>query len=204
MLELGYIEDQNSVSTDSGKTFKLRTFSKANGNELIEGQVIELWLNNEKAGFNTSGSHFVHDQKKKVGIDSFFLKVTSSENVYMTNYTVVPKYPNVSTVEITVVEKLTTGKSHSGSIEMVQPTEKWIRTTVVKGHFQVGQTVEIYRKVIVDGTARYEKAGEATITEIRTNGTTSASGCAIPSDGQVIIVLDKIYDDIVSGKILAK
>ena len=204
VLELGYIEDQNSVSTDSGKTFKLRTFSKANGNELIAGQVIELWLNNEKAGLQTSGSHFVPDQKKEVGLDSFFLKVTSSENVYMSNYTVVPKYSNVTTVEITVVEKLTTGKSHSGSIIMVQPAENWIRTNVEKGYFMVGQTVEVYKKVIVDGTAIYEKAGEATITEIRAGGTTSASGCAIPSDGTVIIVLDKIYDDILSGKILAK
>ena len=53
VLELGYVENQHNQSYDRGKTFKLRTFSKANGNELIAGQVIELWLNNEKAGFNT-------------------------------------------------------------------------------------------------------------------------------------------------------
>lgn len=46
--------------------------------------------------------------------------------------------------------------------------------------------------------------GEATITEIIAGGTTSASGCAIPSDGRVIIVLDKIYDNILSGKIVEK
>ena len=53
-------------------------------------------------------------------------------------------------------------------------------------------------------TKKGEKVGEATITEIRANGTTSTSGFAIPSDGKVIIVLDKIFDDILSGKIVAK
>ena len=208
VLELGYVENQNNVSRDGGKTFLLRTFSAKNGNELIEGQVIALWLNNEIAGLETvkkadGNYYFKHDQKKKVGLDSFFLKVMSSENVYMDNYTVLPKYSNVTTVEMTVVE-FTIGKSTSGSIEMVQPTEKWIRTTVVKGYFMVGQTVVVYKKVIVGSNATYVKAGEATIQEIRAGGTTSASGCAIPSDGQVIIVLDKIYDDIVSGKIEIK
>ena len=208
VLELGYVENQNNVSRDGGKTFLLRTFSAKNGKELIEGQVIALWLNNEIAGLETvkkadGNYYFKHDQKKKVGLDSFFLKVMSSENVYMDNYTVLPKYSNVTTVEMTVVE-FTIGKSTSGSIEVVQPTEKSIRTTVVKGYFMVGQTVVVYKKVIVGSDATYVKAGEATITEIRANGTTSASGCAIPSDGKVIIVLDKIYDDIVSGKIEIK
>ena len=70
VLDLGYVENQNNSSSDGGKTFKLRTFSAKNGNELIEGQVIELWLNNEKAGFQTEkrsgGSYFIPDQKKKV------------------------------------------------------------------------------------------------------------------------------------------
>ncbi len=204
VLKLGYIKNQQSQSYDRGKTFLFGQYE-----DLIAGQKIQLWLDNEKAGFeteegNNSVFYFIPDQKKQVTTDCFFLKIGNISNPVMENYKIVPQSPSVTTVEITVVEKLTTGKSHSGSIEMVQPTEKWIRTTVVKGYFQVGQTVEVYKKVIVDGTARYEKAGEATITEIRTNGTTSASGCAIPSDGQVIIVLDKIYDDIVSGKILAK
>ena len=122
----------------------------------------------------------------------------------MENYKIVTKYPNVTTVEVTVVEHSTTQKSTSGSIEMVEPTEKWIRTTVAKGYFKVGQTVVVYKKVIVGSTAIYEKAGEATITAIRAGDTTSASGFAIPSDGKVIIVLDKIFDDIVSGKIEVK
>ena len=62
----------------------------------------------------------------------------------------------------------------------------------------------IYKKIIESGTAKYVKAGEATITEIRANNATSPSGFAIPSDGKVIIVLDKIYDDILSGKIEVK
>ena len=200
VLELGYVENQNNFSSDGGKTFKLRTFSAKNGKEIIEGQVIELWLNNETVGLETvkraDGNYYLkYDQKKKAGIDSFFLKVTSSENVYMDNYTVVPKY-SVTTVEMTVVE-FTIGKSTSGPIQVVQPTEKSIYATVKKGYFMVGQTVVIYNQA-------GDIVGEATITEISAGGTTSASGCAIPSDGRVAIVLDKIYDNILSGKIEVK
>ena len=205
VLELGYIENQNNKSTDGGKTFKLRTFSQANGKELIKGQVIELWLNNEKAGLKTnSGNNFIPDQKKQVKTDCFFLKIANFASPNMDNYKIVAKYPTVTTVEMTVVEHSTTQKSTSGPIQVVQPTEKSIYATVEKGYFQVGQTVEVYRKVIVGSSATYVKVGEATITEIRAGGTTSASGCAIPSDGRVVIVLDKIYDDILSGKIVAK
>ena len=196
VLKPGYIKDQQWQSDDSGKTFLFGQYDN-----LIEGQKIQLWLNNEKAGLQTSGSHFVPDQKKQVTIDCFFLKIGNISNANMENYKIVTKSPSVTTVEITVVEKLTTGKSHSGSIQVVQPAEKTIYATVEKGYFQVGQTVEVYKK---NSDGSYEKAGEATITEISAGGTTSASGCAIPSDGRVAIVLDKIYDDILGGKILAK
>ena len=200
VLELGYVENQNNFSSDGGKTFKLRTFSAKNGKEIIEGQVIELWLNNEIVGLETvkraDGNYYLkYDQKKKAGIDSFFLKVTSSENVYMDNYTVIPKY-SVTTVEMTVVE-FTIGKSTSGPIQVVQPTEKSIYATVEKGYFMVGQTVVIYKS---DGT----RVGEATIKEISAGGGTSASGCAIPSDGQVFITFDQGFSDIAGGKIVAK
>ena len=191
VLELGYGQNQNNESLDGGKTFILRIFSKTNGNELIEGQRIELWLNNEKAGLETEGRssvyHFIPDRKKKVTTDCFFLKIGNISNPVMENYKIVTKSPSVTTVEMTVVN-YTTEKSTSGSIIMVQPAENWIRTTVVKGYFKVGQTVEVYNKNGV-------KVGEATITEIRAGGTTSASGFAIPSDGQVIIVLDNVAFD---------
>ena len=115
----------------------------------------------------------------------------------MENYKIVTKSPSVTTVEITVVEKLTTGKSTSGSIQMVNPTEKSIYATVEKGYFMVGQTVIVYKK---DGTILCE----ATITEIRAGSATSASGCAIPSDGRVAIVLDNVSNDMLSGKIVEK
>ena len=147
VLELGYGQNQNNPSYDRGKTFILRTFGAENGKELIEGQRIELWLDNEKAGFNTKEGnngvfYFIPDQKKQVTTDCFFLKIGNISNPVMENYKIVPKNPNVTTVEITVVE-FTIGKSTSGSIEVVQPTEKWIRTTVVKGYFMVGQTVVV-------------------------------------------------------------
>ena len=195
VLKPGYIKDQQWQSDDSGKTFLFGQYDN-----LIEGQKIQLWLNNEKAGLQTSGSHFVPDQKKQVTIDCFFLKIANISSPVMENYKIVPQSPGVTTVEVTVVEKLTTGKSHSGSIQAANKTEKWIRTTVVKGYFQVGQTVEVYRKNI-DGS--YTKVGEATITEIKVGGTVSASGCAIPSDGQVFITLDQGFSDIAGGKILA-
>ena len=198
VLELGYVENQHNSSSDGGKTFKLRTFSAKNGNELIEGQVIELWLNNEKAGFQTSGSHFVPDQKKKVKTDCFFLKISNFVSANMENYKIVPKSPSVTTVEITVVESLTgTTKSTTGPIQALNETEKWISATVVKGYFKVGQTVEIYKS---DGT----KLGEAKITEIKVKGTVSASGCAIPSDGLVVITLDNVFSNMPYGKIVAK
>ncbi len=193
VLDLGYVENQHNSSSDGGKTFKLRTFSAKNGNELIEGQVIELWLNNEKAGFQTSGSHFVTDQKKKVKTDCFFLKISNFVSANMENYKIVTKSPSVTTVEITVVESLTGAtKSTTGPIQLSNKTERWISATVEKGYFKVGQTVEVY-----DSTGT--KVGEAKITEIKVKGTVSASGCAIPSDGQVVITLDKGFD-IVGGK----
>lgn len=196
VLELGYIRNQQNPSTDRGKTFLFGQYENR-----IEGQKIQLWLDNEKAGFKTSEGnnrvfYFIPDQKKKVTTDCFFLKIGNITNPVMKNYKIVTKSPGVTTVEVTVVEKLTTGKSTSGSIQMVEAAEKRIYATVEKGYFQVGQTVEVYKK---DGTKV-----DATITEIIAGGTTSASGCAIPSDGRVIIVLDNVSNDMLSGKIVAK
>ena len=191
VLKLGYGPNQNNPSDDGGKTFLLGQYDN-----LIEGQKIQLWLNNEKAGLQTNGSKLVPDQKKKVTIDCFFLKIANISSPVMENYKIVPQSPSVTTVEITVVEKLTE-KSTSGLIQIVEAEEKRIYATVEKGYFQVGQTVEIYKK---DGT----KVGEATITEIIAGGTTSASGFAIPSDGRVIIKLDKDPGDILGGKIVEK
>ena len=197
VLKLGYIKDQQSQSYDRGKTFLFGQYEN-----LIVGQKIQLWLDNEKAGFetregNNSVFYFITDQKKQVTTNCFFLKIENISNPVMENYKIVTKSPSVTTVEITVVEKLTTGKSTSGSIQMVDPTEKKIYATVEKGYFQVGQTVIVYKK---DGTI----LGEATITEISARDTTSASGCAIPSDGRVAIVLDNVSNDMLSGKIVAK
>ncbi|UKI52286.1 MAG: hypothetical protein L6V79_01935 [Clostridium sp.] len=197
VLDLGYVENQHNSSSDGGKTFKLRTFSAKNGNELIECQVIELWLNNEKAGFNTSGSHFVPDQKKKVKTDCFFLKISNFVSANMENYKIVTKSPSVTTVEITVVESLTGEKSTTGKIQLSNETERWISATIEKGYFKVGQTVELYNSA---GT----KVGEAKITEIKAKGTVSASGCAIPSDGLVTITLDTGFSNMTNGKLVAK
>lgn len=133
VLKPGYIKDQQWQSDDRGKTFLFGQYEN-----LIEGQKIQLWLNNEKAGLQTSGSHFVPDQKKQVTIDCFFLKIANISSPVMENYKIVPQSPSVTTVEVTVVEKLTTGKSHSGSIQAANKTEKWIRTTVVS--FQRAQS----------------------------------------------------------------
>ena len=202
VLDLGYVENQNNSSSDGGKTFKLRTFSAENGKELIAGQVIELWLNNEKAGFQTEkrsgGSYFVPDQKKKVKTDCFFLKISNFVSANMENYKIVPKSPGVTTVEITVVESLTGAtKSTTGPIQLSNETQRWISATVVKGYFKVGQTVELYNSA---GT----KVGEAKITEIKVGSTISASGCAIPSDGLVTITLDTGFSNMTNGKLVAK
>lgn len=192
VLKLGYGPNQNNPSYDGGKTFLLGQYDN-----LIEGQEIQLWLNNEKAGLQTNGSKLVPDQKKKVTIDCFFLKIANISSPVMENYKIVPQSPGVTTVEITVVEHSTTQKSTSGSIQIVDPTEKSIYVTVEKGYFMVGQTVVLYNKA-------GDIVGEATITEIIAGGTTSASGCAIPSDGRVIIKLDKDPGDILGGKIVEK
>ena len=197
VLELGYIRNQQNPSTDRGKTFLFGQYENR-----IEGQKIQLWLDNEKAGFETKEGnngvfYFIPDQKKKVTTDCFFLKIGNITNPVMENYKIVTKSPSVTTVEITVVEKLTTGKSTTGSIQALNETEKWISTTVVKGYFKVGQTVEVYNSA---GT----KLGEATITEIKVKGTISASGCAIPSDSIVVITLDKVFSNMVYGKLVEK
>ena len=116
----------------------------------------------------------------------------------MENYKIVTKSPGVTTVEITVVESLTGAtKSTTGKIQASNETERWISATVVKGYFKVGQTVELYNSA---GT----KVGEAKITEIKVKGTVSASGCAIPSDGQVTITLDTGFSNMTNGKLVAK
>ena len=201
VLDLGYGENQNNQSYDRGKTFKLRTFSAENGKEIIEGQVIELWLDNEKAGFetkegNNSVYNFIPDQKKQVTTDCFFLKIGNISNPVMENYKIVPKYSYISTVEITVVEHnpLAVGKSGSLTAANLTVTETWLTTTVAKGYFKVGHTVVVYNSA---GT----KVGEATITKIEVEDTntsgfsTSLSGFAIPSDGKVRITLDKVFKD---------
>ena len=200
VLELGYVRNQQNPSTDRGKTFLFGQYENR-----IEGQKIQLWLDNEKAGFKTSEGnnsvfYFITDQKKQVTTDCFFLKIGNITNPVMENYKIVTKSPSVTTVEITVVNHDTTQKSTSGSIQMVDPAEKKIYATVEKGYFQVGQTVEVYQKK--DGS--YVKVGEATITEIKVGNTTSASGCAIPSDGRVAITLDNVSNDMLSGKIVEK
>ena len=200
VLELGYVRNQQNPSNDRGKTFLFGQYEN-----LIEGQKIQLWLDNEKAGFKTSEGnnsvfYFITDQKKQVTTDCFFLKIGNITNPVMENYKIVTKSPSVTTVEITVVNHDTTQKSTSGSIQMVDPAEKKIYATVEKGYFQVGQTVEVYQKK--DGS--YVKVGEATITEIKVGNTTSASGCAIPSDGRVAITLDNVSNDMLSGKIVEK
>ena len=201
VLKLGYIKNQQSQSYDRGKTFLFGQYE-----DLIAGQKIQLWLDNEKAGLeteegNNSVFYFITDQKKQVTTDCFFLKIGNISNPVMENYKIVPQSPGVTTVEITIVEHSTTVKSTSGSIQAANKTEKWIRTTVEKGYFKVGQTVEVYQKYS-DGS--YKKVGEATITEIKVKGTVSASGCAIPSDGQVFITFDQGFSDIAGGKIVAK
>ena len=198
VLELGYIRNQQNPSNDRGKTFLFGQYENR-----IEGQKIQLWLDNEKAGLETREGNngvynFVPDRKKIVTADCFFLKIGNISNPVMENYKIVTKSPSVTTVEITVVNHNTTEKSTSGPIQIVEAAEKRIYATVEKGYFQVGQTVILYNSAST-------KVGEATITEIRAGVTTSASGCAIPSDGRVIIVLDNnVSNDILGGKIVAK
>ena len=200
VLELGYGQNQNNQSYDRGKTFVLRQYEN-----LIAGQKIELWLDNEKAGFqtregNNSVYYFVPDQKKQVTTDCFFLKIENISSPNMENYKIVPKYSYVPTVEITVVEynAVTMGRSGSVTDARYTATEIWLTTTVEKGYFKVGHTVEIYNRA-------GEKVGEATITKIEVEATNasgfsnSPSGFAIPSDGKVRITLDKVFKNPSTG-----
>ena len=200
VLELGYGQNQNNQSYDRGKTFVLRQYEN-----LIAGQKIELWLDNEKAGFqtregNNSVFYFVPDQKKQVTTDCFFLKIANISSPNMENYKIVPKYSYVPTVEITVVEynAVTMGRSGSVTDARYTATETWLTTTVEKGYFKVGHTVEIYNR-------SGEKVGEATITKIEVEATNasgfsnSPSGFAIPSDGKVRITLDKVFKNPSTG-----
>ena len=169
----------------------------------VAGETIALRLVNGKAGLelsDTNPNYVKLDQKKQVSVqnnlDCFRLTATTSTN--LSNYKIV-KSAGQTKVEITVPPSLTGAtKSTTGPIQVANETEKWISATVVNGYFKVGQTVEVYDSA---GT----KVGEAKITEIKVGSTTSASGCAIPSDGLVTITLDKGFG-IVGGnsKIVAK
>ena len=200
VLELGYGQNQNNQSYDRGKTFVLRRYE-----DLIAGQKIELWLDNEKAGLqtregNNSVYYFVPDQKKQVTTDCFFLKIANISSPNMENYKIVPKYSYVPTVEITVVEYNAAMMGKSGYLTGVNytTTETWLTTTVEKGYFKVGHTVAIYNRA-------GEKVGEATITKIEVEAANSSgfskspSGFAIPSDGKVRITLDKVFKNPSTG-----
>lgn len=200
VLELGYGQNQNNQSYDRGKTFVLRQYEN-----LIAGQKIELWLDNEKAGFqtregNNSVYYFVPDQKKQVTTDCFFLKIANILSPNMENYKIVPKYSYVPTVEITVVEHnvVMMGKSGSVTDARYTATETWLTTTVKNGYFKVGHTVVVYNRL-------GEKVGEATITNIEVETANSSgfskspSGFAIPSDGKVRITLDKVFKNPSTG-----
>lgn len=196
VLELGYGQNQNNQSYDRGKTFHLRTYS-----ELIPGQTLELWLDNEKAGFETKEGnngvyYFVPDNKKKVSPDCFFLKIKNIFSPNMENYKIVTKYSYVTTVEITVVERLNSViKGKSGTITNVgyTTTETVLTATVEKGYFKMGQTIEIYN-------ASGVKVGEAVITKVNIGTAASQSGYAIPSDGTVSIWVDKGFMDPATNK----
>ena len=196
VLERGYGQNQNNPSYDRGKTFQLRTYS-----ELIPGQTIELWLDNEKAGFETKEGnngvyYFVPDNKKKVSPDCFFLKIKNISSPNMENYKIVTKYSYVTTVEITVVERLNSViKGKSGTITNVgyTTTETVLTATVEKGYFKTGQTIEIYN-------ASGVKVGEAVITKVNIGSASSQSGFAIPSDGTVSIWVDKGFMDPATNK----
>ena len=196
VLELGYCQNQNNQSYDRGKTFHLRTYS-----ELIPGQTLELWLDNEKAGFETKEGnngvyYFVPDNKKKVSPDCFFLKIKNIFSPNMENYKIVTKYSYVTTVEITVVERLNSViKGKSGTITNVgyTTTETVLTATVEKGYFKMGQTIEIYN-------ASGVKVGEAVITKVNIGTAASQSGFAIPSDGTVSIWVDKGFMDPATNK----
>lgn len=196
VLELGYGQNQNNQSYDRGKTFHLRTYS-----ELIPGQTLELWLDNEKAGFETKEGnngvyYFVPDNKKKVSPDCFFLKIKNIFSPNMENYKIVTKYSYVTTVEITVVERLNSViKGKSGTITNVgyTTTETVLTATVEKGYFKMGQTIEIYN-------ASGVKVGEAVITKVNIGTAASQSGFAIPSDGTVSICVDKGFMDPATNK----
>lgn len=196
VLELGYGQNQNNQSYDRGKTFHLRTYS-----ELIPGQTLEFWLDNEKAGFETKEGnngvyYFVPDNKKKVSPDCFFLKIKNIFSPNMENYKIVTKYSYVTTVEITVVERLNSViKGKSGTITNVgyTTTETVLTATVEKGYFKMGQTIEIYN-------ASGVKVGEAVITNVNIGTAASQSGFAIPSDGTVSIWVDKGFMDPATNK----
>lgn len=196
VLELGYGQNQNNQSYDRGKTFHLRTYS-----ELIPGQTLELWLDNEKAGFETKEGnngvyYFVPDNKKKVSPDCFFLKIKNIFSPNMENYKIVTKYSYVTTVEITVVERLNSViKGKSGTITNVgyTTTETVLTATVEKGYFKMGQTIEVYN-------ASGVKVGEAVITKVNIGTAASQSGFAIPSDGTVSIWVDKGFMDPATNK----
>lgn len=196
VLELGYGQNQNNQSYDRGKTFHLRTYS-----ELIPGQTLELWLDNEKVGFETKEGnngvyYFVPDNKKKVSPDCFFLKIKNIFSPNMENYKIVTKYSYVTTVEITVVERLNSViKGKSGTITNVgyTTTETVLTATVEKGYFKMGQTIEIYN-------ASGVKVGEAVITKVNIGTAASQSGFAIPSDGTVSIWVDKGFMDPATNK----
>ena len=194
-LEKGYVV--TSAILQNGDLLYLASYTP------VAGETIALRLVNGKAGLelsDTNPNYVKLDQKKQVSVqnnlDCFRLTATTSTN--LSNYKIV-KSAGQTKVEITVPPSLTGAtKSTTGPIQVANETEKWISATVVNGYFKVGQTVEVYDSA---GT----KVGEAKITEIKVGSTTSASGCAIPSDGLVTITLDKGFG-IVGGnsKIVAK
>lgn len=161
---------------------------------ILPNETVVVSIDNSKAGLlTTSLDHVKKDQKKVIEIasGSFVLTAGSGTNTNVNNYKLVKRNNTQTTIEVAVApsEK---GITASVRQTLVSGSIYNIYLVVQQGHFAPNQTVEARDST---GTVLFTTK----VKEIRTVDKGSLSSCAIPSDGEIRVVVE--LTSTYSGKI---
>ncbi len=186
-VEIGYERFYMTVSYGlSNNRVYLKSYSP------FPSEQINVYVDNSKAGLVTTSTEYVkQDQKKKIDISSGSFVLVGNSGTNANNYKLVVKNSGQTWAEVAVApsEK---GITASVRQTLVANNIYDIYLVVKQGYFAPGQTV-----VAKDSTGT--QLFETKVKEIRTVDKGTPSSCAIPSDGEIRVVVE--LTSTYSGKI---
>lgn len=147
---------------------------------LVGSEMISVSIDNSKAGLVTSSEGYVKkDQKKVLEIASGSFILTASRGTNVNNYKLVKRNNAQTKIEVAIAPS---EKGITASVRTVLVSGD-VYLKVRQGYFAPGQTVVAY-----DSTG--SQLFETKVKEIRTVDKGTLSSCAIPSDGEIRVVID--------------